>query len=188
MINEKAESASTIRQYFHIAPIVLVVFFTVVSIDQISKSIVMAKIQEETVWPEGSDRKDTFFCFTHRRNEGMVGGFGRNHKWFANTAPLLATCVLIYLYRFINRNSWLHLAAFGMVAGGAIGNLIDRFRLGSVTDFLQFHFYFIPFDFPWKYYPAFNVADSAICVGVFLLVIGWHNVENTEEADVSDID
>ncbi len=60
-----------------------------------------------------------------------------------------------------------------MVLGGALGNFIDRLRFGSVTDFLQVHFYFIPFDFPWKFYPAFNLADSAIVMGVIALVFTW---------------
>jgi len=55
-----------------------------------------------------------------------------------------------------------------------LNRMLDRLIHGSVTDFLQFHFYFVPFDFPWKYYPAFNVADSAICVGVFLLIVTWY--------------
>jgi signal peptidase II len=55
--------------------------------------------------------------------------------------------------------------ALSLVIGGAVGNLIDRVRLGFVIDFLDFH---------WKYqahFPAFNVADSAICVGVGLLML-----------------
>ena len=72
---------------------------------------------------------------------------------------------------------------FQLIAGGALGNIIDRIRLGSVTDFLQFNFYFIPFEFSWKRYPAFNVADSAICVGVFLLVIPGHTAKDDDAAD-----
>ncbi len=92
----------------------------------------------------------------------------------------MATVVLVYLFRHLDVYSIRQALAYGMVAGGAGGNLIDRIRLGHVTDFLQFYFYFIPFDFPWKRYPAFNVADSAICVGVFLLIISWHKVEGAE--------
>ena len=66
-----------------------------------------------------------------------------------------------------------------------VGNLVDRFRLGWVTDFLQFHFYFIPFDFPWKRYPAFNIADSAICVGVAVLVVAWYVVERRHVSDTA---
>ena len=61
-----------------------------------------------------------------------------------------------------------------MIVGGAFGNIIDRILFRSVTDFLQFHFYFIPFDFPWKVFPAFNVTDAAIDVGVVLLIISWN--------------
>ena len=168
--------------------IVLFVLVCIVSADQASKALIKAKIPEESVWPAGSNDGRTFFCFTHRRNTGMVGGLGRNNKYFATIAPLVASAVLIYLYRYINHKSKLHVVAYGLVAGGAVGNLIDRFRLGSVTDFLQFHFYFIPFDFPWKHYPAFNVADSAICIGVFLLVLGWHTTEQMEIKDVTEAD
>lgn len=60
---------------------------------------------------------------------------------------------------------WVQVVA-GMVAGGAVGNLIDRMRLGYVLDFLDFHYA------GWSW-PAFNLADSAISVGVTLLVLSW---------------
>jgi signal peptidase II len=68
--------------------------------------------------------------------------------------------------------------ALASVMGGAIGNLIDRVRFGYVVDFLDFH---------WRYqvhFPAFNVADSAICVGVGLLMIDLFKKEGAG-ADVS---
>jgi len=97
--------------------------------------------------------------------------------------PVFASLVLMYLFRYLDPASKVQSVAYGLVAGGAIGNLIDRFRLGWVTDFFQFHFYFIPFEFSWKRYPAFNVADSAICVGVVLLVITWHMAKGDDAAD-----
>ena len=86
-------------------------------------------------------------------------------------APIFAFAVLVYMYTQLNPESRVQAVAYGMIMGGAIGNILDRIRLQSVTDFLQFHFYFIPFDFPWKYYPAFNIADAGIIVGVCLLFI-----------------
>ena len=71
--------------------------------------------------------------------------------------------------------------AYGMILGGALGNFIDRIRLGAVTDFFQFHFLFIPFDFPWKYYPAFNIADSGIICGVILLFFTLNTAGTPEE-------
>jgi len=58
----------------------------------------------------------------------------------------------------------LQLLALGLVVGGALGNVIDRLRYGAVVDFLYFHVG------AFNWWPAFNVADSAICVGAVLLV------------------
>jgi signal peptidase II len=171
------------RQLFWIAGITLLV----VLCDQVTKYLVMKYI------PEGSEtlgsHPQEFFWITHQRNEGLVGGMFRDSRLVPFIAPLFATVVLAYLYTHLNPKSRWQSLAYGLVAGGAVGNLIDRFRLGSVTDFLQFHFHFVKFDFPWKLYPAFNVADSAICTGVVLLIIlTWKNPqpESQEDAHVSN--
>lgn len=72
---------------------------------------------------------------------------------------------IAYVFRRIPNDSIRLSTALSCVVGGAIGNLIDRLQLGYVIDFLDFH---------WKYqthFPAFNVADSAICIGVAVLVL-----------------
>lgn len=86
------------------------------------------------------------------------------------------------MYRQLDPASRLQAIAYGCVLGGALGNLIDRFRHGSVTDFLQFHFLFIPFDFPWKYYPSFNIADAGIICGIVVL---FFTLSTMPEPDVS---
>jgi signal peptidase II len=79
--------------------------------------------------------------------------------WFI-LVSVVAVCVIVgYLIRRRPHKAWL-IVALGLVAGGAIGNLIDRAWFGWVTDFIQ-----IPFDFP-----VFNVADSSVVVGVAMLV------------------
>jgi len=151
---------------------ILSALFVVLITDQVSKAVIDATIPvgTETL----AEHQGEFFWFTHRRNPGLVGGAFRNSPWIAYTLPVVATGFLVYLYRFLSTSARLQSIAYGMVGGGAIGNLIDRlFRKGGVVDFLQFHFHFIPFDFPWKQYPAFNIADSAICVGVILLIVTW---------------
>jgi len=159
---------------------VLVVFAIVVTVDQVTKSIVMwATPNTETAYRLDHPK---FFRISHQRNPGLVGGLFDGNPWIARSAPLAACCVLIYLFTYLDPRSKLQTLAYGCIAGGAVGNQIDRFRLGSVTDFLQFHFYFIPFDFPWKYYPAFNVADSAICCGVFVLIITWYIMGKSDAA------
>lgn len=70
--------------------------------------------------------------------------------------------LLVWLVRVQNR---LQAAALGLVIGGALGNLVDRLRHGAVTDFLNFHF-------QGYHWPAFNLADSGIVLGVLLLLAG----------------
>lgn len=119
----------------------------------------------------------------------MIGLFG-DTPIVARVAPVVATLVLAYLYRYLHPHSIAQNVAFGMVAGGAIGNLIDRFRLGFVVDFLQFDFYFLPgwLPLPTTRYPAFNLADSAICAGVAILIFTWHRMAAEEPEHVPDAD
>lgn len=91
----------------------------------------------------------------------------------------LALVVIGWLYvRFFKQPSLLLKLSFGLVLGGAIGNLVDRFRLGYVTDFLLFTIKQIGFIFP-----VFNLADSSICLGIFLLLIYlWRRPEPARKA------
>jgi len=155
-------------------------FVVVVCVDQITKTIILTKYNEFHF------EHNKFFQISHQRNEALVGGILGNKPTIARIAPLVASLVLLYLYRYLEINSKVQSIAYGFIAGGAIGNIIDRIRLGSVTDFLQFNFYFIPFDFPWKTYPAFNVADSAICTGVFFLIITWWTSAPLQEDPVDE--
>jgi signal peptidase II len=151
---------------------VLVVFLTFLCVDQATKSIVRAVCPVEKYILLNDPPQ--FFRISHQQNPGVVGGMFRNNRALAHLAPIFATFVLLYLYRHLDVASKFQATAYGLIWGGAIGNLVDRLRLGVVTDYLQFYFYFIPFDFPWKHYPAFNVADICICSGVFGLIISWY--------------
>ncbi|MBI5091467.1 MAG: signal peptidase II [Candidatus Hydrogenedentes bacterium] len=163
--------------------LILAIFIFVVVSDQISKAIVRSEIQ---FMPNPfAGREEVFFFFTHQQNPGLVNGIFQDRPYLAKIMPLFACGVLVYLYRHLDPASRIQTIAWGLVAGGAIGNIIDRFWFGVVTDFLQVNFYFVPFEFPWKRFPAFNLADSAICTGVFLLILSWRNVQNpTEEPRV----
>lgn len=143
--------------------------------DQLSKTIVRATIEAPT-----PRREDVFFHFAHHQNTGLVGGMFSDVPFIAYVAPPLATLLLLYLARYLDPRSVWQNVAYGMVLGGAVGNFIDRIRFQAVTDFLQFHLYFIPFDFPWKYWPAFNLADASICVGVAILILTWNTMEKKE--------
>ena len=162
---------------------IALVFLAVVCADQASKAAIIARFP----YPElgiSSAKGPTFFRLTHQRNPGGVGGLFRDNRIMRIAAPLLATFILLYLYRHLDPLAKLQSTAYGLIAGGAVGNLIDRLRFGSVTDFLEFNFYFIPFNFPWKHFPAFNLADSAICTGVFFLILTWLRMPPEEPATV----
>jgi len=78
---------------------------------------------------------------------------------------LVAAAIVAVLIYWLSRvESWLLAVAIGLVIGGAVGNVIDRLRFGAVVDFLDFHVG------SW-HWPAFNVADSAICVGVAVMLL-----------------
>jgi signal peptidase II len=162
---------------------ILAVFALVVVADQVTKALIITYYPEEHFLRLGPNPE--FFRLSHQRNPGLVNGLFRNSPVKAFVAPILAMCVLGYLATHLNPRSKLQSTAFGLIAGGAIGNMIDRVRLGSVTDFLQFHFYFIPFNFPWKIYPAFNIADSCICTGVVVLLVTWYFIEDQHAADAA---
>jgi signal peptidase II len=151
--------------------LIVMVFLVVLIIDQTTKYIIRSKYPVENVLMIGAKQ---FFRISHQENPGVVGGIFRDNRVMAYASPLAATLVLLYLYFHLNSASKIQSIAYGLIWAGALGNLIDRIRLGVVTDFLQFHFYFGPFDFPWKVYPAFNVADMGICTGVFLLIVSWY--------------
>lgn len=90
-------------------------------------------------------------------------------KWlFSGLAAAISLGILVWLYRIDARRQRLQALALTLVLAGAVGNLIDRLRLGHVIDFVSVH---------WKnvyYFPAFNVADSAITVGAILwLLDAW---------------
>ena len=88
---------------------------------------------------------------------------------------ILASGAIIYYYQQIDKKDWLIRLALMMELGGAIGNLIDRLRLGYVVDFI--HVY-------WQnhHFPAFNIADSAITLGVILLLVDTLFLEKHRQA------
>ena len=86
-----------------------------------------------------------------------------------SAGPLILTCLAIavvigLVYWLRQAEGWSTLMGLGLVIGGALGNVIDRIRFGAVVDFLDFHI-------AQYHWPAFNVADAAICVGAGLLLI-----------------
>jgi signal peptidase II len=107
------------------------------------------------------------FGLTYACNTGAAFSlFEHGHEVLLFVFIAAALAVIIWLYiHFSKQPSLLLKLSFGLILGGAAGNLIDRFSLGYVTDFLLFTIR------PWFIWPVFNLADSAICVGIFFLMI-----------------
>lgn len=101
-------------------------------------------------------------------NSGMMWGAFREYSSILKVLRLAAVLVILYLLRGLAPGQKVAQAALGGILGGAIGNIYDSFVYPGVRDFLQLDFGFKPF----APFPAFNVADSAICVSVAILAIG----------------
>jgi signal peptidase II len=114
-----------------------------------------------------------FINLTHHQNTGAAFSFlaeaGGWQRWFfVVLATVVSGIIAVWLYRIRRDGPLILMAGLSLVLGGAIGNLIDRARLGYVTDFIQVKFAGVPFLDP---FPSFNVADSAITVGAAFLII-----------------
>ncbi len=108
-----------------------------------------------------------FFNITYLRNKGAAFSFLANFSYrlpFFILISVVAVAVILVVFHKLRDDQRFTAVALALICSGALGNLIDRVRLGEVIDFLDAHWY----DLHW---PAFNVADSAICVGVALLAV-----------------
>lgn len=105
-----------------------------------------------------------FFNLILVRNTGAVWGCFQNQSAALALVSLAALALIGFFYRYLVNDRKIYAWALGCIAGGIIGNLIDRIKLGAVTDFLDFY---------WRNYhwPAFNIADAAICLGVALYLL-----------------
>jgi signal peptidase II len=150
---------------------VALIAVTIVALDQLSKWLVVHSISPEETRVVISG----FFSLVSVRNTGAAWGIFRDYN-LVLTAISLLTVLALYLFRHsfqLNRPG--PRLALGLIAGGIIGNLIDRIRVGSVIDFLSFYVG----EYHW---PAFNVADSAICIGVGLyIILSWRSTGGAEK-------
>ena len=153
------------------------VSLVVLLLDQASKLWILANFQEYQVveiWP--------VFNLTLVYNTGAAFSFladaGGWQRYFFTGLAIVVSLVLLFWLKGMKAHERLLAWAVALVLGGAIGNLIDRLAYGKVVDFLQWH---------WEqhYFPSFNLADSAITLGVILLLIGPRRLRNGAAASVS---
>jgi signal peptidase II len=112
------------------------------------------------------------FNLVHVLNKGAAFGFladldGNMQTYFFIGITGLAVVLIFHLLRTVHRKDNYLFAALGLILGGALGNLIDRIRVGMVIDFLDFYV-------GSHHWPAFNVADMAISTGAILLLVSFY--------------
>lgn len=125
----------------------------IITVDQLTKAWVRATIPLGAAVPE-----DWPVRLRHINNTGAAFGLFQDRSAVFVVIAVVAVGLILYYYRRLPPEAWMVRLGLGLQLGGAIGNLIDRLHQGYVTDFIEF-----------PYWPVFNVADSAITVGVVLL-------------------
>ncbi|MDQ3808694.1 MAG: signal peptidase II [Chloroflexota bacterium] len=136
----------------------------VVVTDQTTKQLAEARLERTGVRSVPFPVAGDFLRFTYVENRGAAFGLLQDQTTFFVLVGIVVIGVIAASYRYLPRSGFgLHLA-LGLQLGGAIGNLIDRVRQGYVVDFVDFGYHS-------NWWPVFNVADSAIVVGVALLAL-----------------
>ncbi len=129
----------------------------VMLLDQVSKSVVGRLVpMYGTV-----DYLGGLLRITHVRNSGAAFGVFQGRQPLLIASALVAAAIVVVSYSRVSLSNWPARFGLGLGLGGAVGNLIDRLRFGGVVDFLEVG--------PW---PVFNLADTAIVVGVALILVG----------------
>ena len=147
----------------------------VILLDQLSKAYFQANLslyQQVPVIPD-------LFSWTLAYNTGAAFNFLADHsgwqRWFFAGIALVVSVVLVVWLKRLRNDTWTAIA-LALILGGALGNLYDRMVLGHVIDFILVH---------WRqewFFPAFNVADSAITVGAIMLALDMFRKKKPEVA------
>lgn len=150
---------------------------TIIVLDQATKLLVLKYLKfatEREVIPG-------FFKFVHWGNTGAAWSMFSGNNGVLAMVAAFALVVLFLTRHHFNIHTLGGQISLGLIFGGIVGNLIDRLRVGHVVDFI--YFYVERRDGQIAGFPAFNVADSAICIGVGLLfVLSWRNGNETVSA------
>ncbi len=141
-----------------------------VLVDQLSKWLVVRYLDPAepfVIW-------NGVFRFTYVENDGAAFGMLSDQRWiFMVLSTVAIVGLLFYLWKWPPDSTWA-CVAISLIAGGGVGNMIDRVRLGYVIDFLDFCLF--PEVWPW----VFNVADACVCVGGGILFV-WCVIELVKE-------
>ncbi len=139
----------------------------IIILDQVTKALVQQKffLGESVILIKG------FFSFTYVKNPGAAFGMLATSPDYIRTPlffglPVIACGWLVYLVWSTRNTNFLHCLSYSLIFAGAVGNLIDRFSMNYVVDFLDFYL-------GSNHFPAFNVADSVITIAAILLIFDF---------------
>ena len=141
----------------------------IIALDQITKAIVINNIQMGGTWMP-LEWLAPYARIVHWYNTGVAFGMFQNGNTIFSVLAIIVSIAIIWYFPQVPKEDWPLRLAMCLQLGGAMGNLIDRLVIGHVTDFISVG------DFP-----VFNVADSAITIGVAVLVIGVWLQERREK-------
>lgn len=145
-----------------------------VALDQATKYLAVTRLK-----PVGSIPViKGLFNLSYVENPGAAWGILAGRQYLLVAFSIVTFTFLIWQRRHLFNHLWLGRVTMPLIFGGVIGNLIDRVLHAYVIDFLDFH---------WRgaHFPAFNVADAAICCGVFMFVATqWHHDRRTASTDI----
>ena len=156
----------------NLSPLLLVAVLIFI-LDQFTKWLIVQKLKISDYIPV----IDGFFNIHHVRNRGAAFGILQGQKMLLIVVTIAALGLIGYYYFHYRQNLWMRIG-LGFLLGGALGNLIDRIRIGEVVDFLQFGL------LPKYAWPTFNVADISVCVGTGMIFILFYLERNeTQQPD-----
>ena len=137
-----------------------ILFIVLLAIDQISKWAVDANMHLQ----QSIEIIPGFFRITYLHNTGAAWSMLEGKMWFFYIITLIALVAMIYFYVHSEKHDMLFRTGIVCMAAGTVGNLIDRLVFQHVRDFIDFVIF--GYDFP-----VFNIADMALCFGVFLIIV-----------------
>ena len=145
-------------------------------LDQISKEVIRRQLPLYGSWPE-----EGFFRIVHGLNTGSAFGLFAGFTNALIIASIVGIGVVLYYFQKQQMSVVWHRLSIGLIVGCALGNLFDRIKDGAVVDFISV-----------GWWPAFNIADSAISIGIVILIftlmfgekLGWYSVSKDKDIDI----
>jgi signal peptidase II len=160
---DKGNSKLSVSDSIKKAALCLIVIALVSASDQLSKLWIRTHLA-----PGESLNITDRLSFIHIENTGSAFGLLANQTFLIIIISIAGLLFILLFLRYLSPATKLSIVSISLIMGGAVGNLIDRIRSGSVTDFIHFRLWG---DFYWH---TFNIADAAIVVGVFVLIYSFY--------------